>query len=113
MQTQNKFTELKDICNNAFKRNSIYPLMEIPKPDSKDTIEEQYKQAGIFPVWNDIDRIDASEIWKQLNDLYIKAENAKREMKLERIAYNKMLLNSLSVIIPIKSYDMIIIKSVL
>ena len=35
-----KEDELKDICNKAFKRNSIYPLMEIPKPDSKDTIEE-------------------------------------------------------------------------
>ena len=84
-----KENELKDMCNKAFKRNSIYPLMEIPKPDSKGTIEEQ------------------------LNDLYIKAENAKKEMKLERNAYNKMLSNSLSVIVPIKSYDMLIIKSVL
>lgn len=32
--------ELKDICDKAFKRNSIYPLMEIPKFDSKGTIEE-------------------------------------------------------------------------
>lgn len=38
MQTQNKFTELKDICDKAFKRNSIYPLMEIPKSDSKGTV---------------------------------------------------------------------------
>lgn len=60
-----KETELKDMCDKAFKRNSIYPLMEIPKPDSKDTIEEQYKnQADIFPMWNDIDRTDASKIWK-------------------------------------------------
>lgn len=113
MGAQNKLIELKDICDNAFKRNSIYPLMEIPKSDSKDTIEEQYKQSEIFPVWNDINRVDASEIWKQLNDLYIKAENAKREMKLERNAYNRMLLNSLSVIVPIKSYNMFIIKSIL
>lgn len=35
-----KEDELKDICDKAFKRNSIYPLMEIPKPDSKGTIEE-------------------------------------------------------------------------
>lgn len=83
-----KENELKDICDKAFKRNSIYPLMEIPKPDSKGTIEE-------------------------LNDLYIKAENAKKKMKEERIAYNRILLNSLSIIIPIKSYDMIIIKSIL
>ena len=89
MNVQNKFIELKDICDKAFKRNSIYPLMEIPKPDSKGTIEEQ------------------------LNDLYIKVENAKKEMKEERIAYNRILLNSLSIIIPIKSYDMIIIKSIL
>ena len=40
MDTKNKFIELKDMCDKAFKRNSIYPLMEIPKPDSKDTIEE-------------------------------------------------------------------------
>ncbi len=105
--------ELKDMCDKAFKRNSIYPLMEIPKPDSKDTIEEQYKkQAEIFPGWDVIDRVDASEIWK-LNDLYIKSENAKKEMQAERNAYNRMLLNSLSVIIPIKSYDMFIIKSIL
>lgn len=52
-----KENELKDICDNAFKRNSIYPLMEIPKPDSNDTVG--------------------------------------------------------SVVVPIKSYDMIIIKSVL
>ena len=84
-----KEKELKDICDKAFKRNSIYPLMEIPKPNSKDTIEEQ------------------------LNDLYIKSENAKKEIKEERIAYNRILLNSLSIIIPIKSYDMIIIKSIL
>lgn len=49
--------ELKDMCNNAFKRNSIYPLMEIPKPNSKGTVG--------------------------------------------------------SVVVPIKSYDMIIIKSIL
>ena len=84
-----KENELKDICDKAFKRNSIYPLMEIPKLNSKDTIEEQ------------------------LNDLYIKSENARKEMKEERIAYNRILLNSLSIIIPIKSYDMIIIKSIL
>ena len=64
MDTQNKFRELKDICDKAFKRNSIYPLMEIPKPDNKGTIEERYKQAEIFPMWNDIDRINASKIWK-------------------------------------------------
>ena len=57
MDAQNKLVELKDICNKAFKRNSIYPLMEIPKPYSKDTVG--------------------------------------------------------SVVIPIKSYDMIIVKSVL
>ena len=84
-----KENELKDMCDKAFKRNSIYPLMEIPKPNSKGTIEEQ------------------------LNDLYIKSENAKKEMKKERNAYNKILLNSLSIIIPIKSNDMIIIKSIL
>ena len=89
MDTQNKLIKLKDICNNAFKRNSIYPLMEIPKPDSKGTIEEQ------------------------LNDLYVKTENAKKKMKEERIAYNRILLNSLSVVVPIKSYDMIIVKSIL
>ena len=33
-----KEDELKDICNKAFKRNSIYPLMEIPKLDSKGTV---------------------------------------------------------------------------
>ena len=84
-----KENELKDICDKAFKRNNIYPLMEIPKVNSKGTIEEQ------------------------LNDVYIKSENAKKEMKEERIAYNRILLNSLSIIIPIKSYDMIIIKSIL
>lgn len=109
----NKFTELKDMCDKAFKRNSIYPLMEIPKSDNKDTIEEQYKQGEVSPIWNDINRIDASEIWKQLNDLYIKSENAKKEMQVERNVYNKMLSNSLSVVVPIKSYDMIIIKSIL
>lgn len=62
-----KENELKDMCNKAFKRNSIYPLMEIPKPDSKGTIEEQYKKAEVSPIWNDIDRVDASKIWKQLN----------------------------------------------
>lgn len=82
------FEELKDICDKAFKRNSIYPLMEIPKPDSKGTIEE-------------------------LNDLYIKSENAKKEMKLERINRCKSLYDSGAVLVPIKSYDMIIIKSVL
>ena len=108
-----KENELKDMCDKAFKRNSIYPLMEIPKPDSKGTIEEQYKQGEIFVMWNDINRVDASEIWKQLNDLYIKSENTKKEMQVERNVYNKMLSNSLSVVVPIKSYDMIIIKSVL
>lgn len=108
-----KENELKDICNKAFKRNSIYPLMEIPKPNSKDTIEEQYKKAEISPIWNDIDRVDASEIWKQLNDLYIKSENAKKEMKLERINKCKSLYYSGAVLVPIKSYDMIIIKSIL
>ena len=39
-----KENELKDMCDKAFKRNSIYPLMEIPKPDSKGTIEEQFKK---------------------------------------------------------------------
>ena len=57
MNVQNKLTELKDICDKAFKRNSIYPLMEIPKPGSEGTVG--------------------------------------------------------SVIIPIKSYDMIIVKSIL
>ena len=89
MDSQNKFIELKDICDKAFKRNSIYPLMEIPKPDSKGTIEEQ------------------------LNDLYIKVENAKKEMKEERINRCKSLYYSGAVLVPIKSYDMIIIKSVL
>lgn len=56
------FEELKDMCDKAFKRNSIYPLMEIPKPDSKGTIEEQ------------------------LNDLYIKAENAKKQMQDEIVS---------------------------
>lgn len=113
MQSQNKFTELKNICDKAFKRNSIYPLMEIPKPDSKDTIEEQYKQAEIFPVWNDVNRVDASKIWKQLNDLYIKAEDAKRKMKLKRINRCKSLYYSGAVLVPIKSYDMIIVKIVI
>ena len=81
--------ELKDMCNNTFKRNSIYPLMEIPKPDSKGTIEEQ------------------------LNDLYIKAENTKKKMKKERINRCKYLYDSGAVLVPIKSYDMIIIKSIL
>lgn len=88
MDIENKFTELKDICDKAFKRNSIYPLMEIPKPDSKGTIEE-------------------------LNDLYNKAENVKKKMKLERINKCKSLYYSGAVLIPIKSYDMIIIKSIL
>ena len=57
MNVQNKLVELKDICDKGFKRNSIYPLMEIPKPDSKGTVG--------------------------------------------------------SVVVPIKSYDMIIIKSIL
>lgn len=57
-----KEDELKDMCDKAFKRNSIYPLMEIPEPDSKGTIEEQ------------------------LNDLYIKAENAKKEMQAEIVS---------------------------
>lgn len=81
--------ELKDICDKAFKRNSIYPLMKIPKVDSKGTIEEQ------------------------LNDLYNKAENAKKKMKAERINRCKSLYYVGAVLIPIKSYDMIIIKSVL
>lgn len=59
-----KENELKDMCDKAFKRNNIYPLMEIPKPDNKGTIEEQYKQAESFPEWNDINRVDASKIWK-------------------------------------------------
>lgn len=84
-----KENELKDICDKAFKRNSIYPLMEIPKVDSKGTIEEI------------------------LNDVYIKAENANKEMKLERINKCKSLYYSSAVLVPIKSYDMIIIKSVL
>ena len=84
-----KENELKDMCDKAFKRNSIYPLMEIPKPNSKGTIEEQ------------------------LNDLYIKSENAKKEMQAERNAYSRILLNSLSIVVPIKSYDMIIVKSIL
>lgn len=44
MNVQNKLTELKDICDKAFKRNSIYPLMEIPKPDSEGTIENLYNK---------------------------------------------------------------------
>lgn len=80
---------LKDMCDKAFKRNSIYPLMEIPKPDSKGTIEEA------------------------LNDIYLESIKVKEQMKKERMVYNRILLNSLSIIIPIKSYDMIIIKSVL
>lgn len=73
------FEELKDICDKAFKRNSIYPLMEIPKLDNKGTIEEA------------------------LNDVYLKSENAKKGIQVERNAYNKILLNSLSVVVPIKS----------
>lgn len=75
MDAQNKLVELKDICDKSFKRDSIYPLMKIPKPDSKDIIGEQYKQAEIFPVWNDIDRVDASKIWnksmKQFENEYL------------------------------------------
>ena len=63
--------------------------MEIPKLDSKGTIEEQ------------------------LNDLYIKSENTKKEIQAERNTYSRILLNSLSIIIPIKSNDIIIIKSIL
>ena len=81
--------ELKDMCDKGFKRDSIYPLMEIPKPDNKGTIEEA------------------------LNDVYLKSIKAKEQMKKERIAYNRILLNSFSIIIPIKSYDMFIIKSIL
>ena len=84
-----KENELKDICDKAFKRNSIYPLMEIPKLNNKGTIEEQ------------------------LNDLYIKSENAKKEIKLERINRCKSLYYSGAVLVPIKSYDMIIVKSIL
>lgn len=76
------------MCDKAFKRNSIYPLMEIPKPNSEDTIEEK------------------------LNDLYTKAENAKKEMKEERINICKSLYDSGVVLIP-KSYDMVIIKSII
>jgi len=83
-----KENELKDICDKAFKRNSIYPLMKIPKPDSEGTIEEK------------------------LNDLYTKAENAKKEMKEERINICKSLYYSGAVLIP-KSYDMVIIKSII
>lgn len=61
MDTQNKFIELKDICDKVFKRNSIYPLMEIPKPDSKDTIEEA------------------------LNNIYLKSMKAKEEIVSEWI----------------------------
>ena len=39
--------ELKHICNKAFKRNSIYPLMEIPKPEVKGTIEELINNGNI------------------------------------------------------------------
>ena len=84
-----KENELKDICDKAFKRNNIYPLMEIPKLNSKGTIEEQ------------------------LNDLYIKSENVKKEIKLERINKCKSLYYFGAVLVPIKSYDMIIIKSIL
>ena len=55
-----KENELKDICDKAFKRNSIYPLMEIPKPDSEGTIEELYnkeektaQQGGLFFCFKD------------------------------------------------------------
>lgn len=89
MQPQNKLIELKDICDKAFKRKNIYPLMEIPKSDNKGTIEEQ------------------------LNDVYDKTENAKKEIKLERINRCKSLYYSGVVLVPIKSYDMIIIKSIL
>lgn len=52
----------QDIQRKSLKYNQI---METSKPDSKNTIEEQYKkQAEVFPGWNDIDRIDASKIWK-------------------------------------------------
>ena len=84
-----KENELKDICDKAFKRSSIYPLMEIPKLDSKGTIEEI------------------------LNDVYIKAEDAKKKMKLERINRCKSLYYIGAILIPVKSYDMIIIKSIL
>lgn len=40
-----KENELKDMCDKAFKRNSIYPLMEIPRPDSKDTVG-----SGVVPI---------------------------------------------------------------
>lgn len=89
MLMNQKENELKDICDKAFKRSNIYPLMEIPKLNSKDTIEEQ------------------------LNDLYIKSENAKKEMKKERINKCKSLYYVGAVLVPIKSYDMIIIKSIL
>ena len=89
MLMNQKENELKDICDKAFKRNSIYPLMEIPKLNSKDTIEEQ------------------------LNDVYIKSKNAKKEIKLERINICKSLCYSGAVLVPIKSYNMIIIKSIL
>lgn len=48
-----------------------------------------------------------------LNDVYSKTENAKKEIKLERINRCKSLYYSGAVLVPIKSYDMIIIKSVL
>lgn len=73
--------ELKDMCNNAFKRNSIYPLMEIPKPDSKYTIEEQFKkQAEVFPGWNDINRVNPSEIWNN-KDENIKNKETERYIR--------------------------------
>ena len=48
-----------------------------------------------------------------LNDVYIKTENAKKEIKLEKINKCKSLYYAGAVLVPIKSYDMIIIKSVL
>ena len=85
-----KENELKDICDKAFKRKSIYPLMEIPKPKIKSTVEEAF------------------------NDIYLKSIKAKEQMKKERIAYNKILINSCSVKIPEdRIKEMFIIKSVL
>ena len=48
-----------------------------------------------------------------LNDVYNKTENVKRETKLERVNRCKSLYYTGAVLVPIKSYDMIIIKSVL
>lgn len=39
--------EFEDICDKAFRRNNIYPLLEIPKPEVKGTIEELINNGNI------------------------------------------------------------------